>query len=390
VPRVLRLLGSIRHRFVLPSLALGLLALGAVPAPAMEPAPAADPAAPTSALSVRAPAGSFDLSGGIYLFEYLPALKGVDPKLEIYAFLLNVDAVTADQRYGLHVQTRARDSKLRSYFVSDVWFQEAYVWAKTPVGDVHAGKFYRKVGVLWDDSFFGNVQYFNGLKLNPDYGVELVGTRPARALSASPFSLDYSVQYFANNDHVAGSLPGRDVESDPTATLRDTATARLVPTWSLGAGRSLAVGLSGLSGRIERTTGATSQLSFSLSQIAGDVTLTWGPTISYVEVLEQKGIRPALAVDPASGPRLGYLDGTYLLAGVRWQALPRLNLRLNYSQVDYRDLKTTEVEVVPGVVVKLHDKLDLIVEYDGWKSEPRGGPDTFIDKSYNFVLHFSF
>jgi hypothetical protein len=346
----------------------------------------ADPA-PTPALSVRAPAGSFDLSGGIYLFQYLPALQGVDPKLEIYAFLLNVDAATADRTYGLHVQTRARDSKLRSYFVSDVWFQEAYVWAKTPAGDVHAGKFYRKVGVLWDDSFFGNVQYFNGLKLNPDYGVELVGTRPAHARSA--FSLDYSVQYFANNDHVAGSLPGRDVESDPAATLRDTATARLVPTWSLGAGRSVAVGLSGLSGRIERTAGAPGP-SFSLSQVASDVTLTWGPTVSYVEVLEQKGIRPALAVDPASGPRLGYLDGTYLLAGVRWQALPRLNLRLNYSQVDYKDLKTTEVEVVPGAIVKLHDKLDLIVEYDGWKSEPRGGPDTFIDKSYNLVLHYSF
>lgn len=363
-----------------PMLIAGLLLLGALcPAAA---ARAEEPAAAAPAPPVHAPSGSFDLSGGIYLFEYLPSLQGADPKLEIYAFLLNVDAATADRRYGLHVQTRARDSKLRSYFVSDVWFQEAYVWTKTPAGDLHAGKFYRKVGVLWDDSFFGNVQYFNGLKLNPDYGVELVGSRPL----APAFALDYSVQYFANNDHVAGSLPGRDVESDPTATARDTATARVVPTWSLGPGRSLAVGLSGLSGRIERTGAGIGGASFSLSQAAGDVTLTWGPTVSYVEVLKQHGIKPALSPDL----RLGYLDGTYLLAGVRWQALPRLNLRLSYSQVDYTDLQATEVEVVPGAVVQLHDKLDLIVEYDGWKTEPRRGPDVFIDKSYNFVLHYSF
>ncbi len=384
MPRVLRLQGRRIGRLI-PSSLCFLLALAAAPLlaadPAAEPAPAADP---TPAPTVKAPSGSFDLSGGIYLFQYLPALQGVDPKLEIYAFLLNVDAATTDRRYGLHVQTRARDSKLRSYYVSDVWFQEAYVWATTPVGDVHAGKFYRKVGVLWDDSFFGDVQYFNGLKLNPDYGVELVGTRAA----GTPFSLDYSVQYFANNDHVAGSLPGRDVESDPTATLRDTATARLVPTWSLGPGRSLAIGLSGLAGRIARTAGAPGP-SFSLSQAAGDVTLTWGPVVSYVEVLEQKGIRPDLAIDPETGPRLGYLDGTYLLAGVRWQALPRLNLRLNYSQVRYKGLDTTEVEWVPGAVVKLHEKLDLIAEYDGWRSEPRRGPDTYIDKSYDLVLHYS-
>ncbi len=349
-----------------------LLALSALAARADEPAPA---------LSVRAPAGTFDLSGGIYLFEYLPDLKGADQKFEIYAFLLNIDAASTDKSYGLHVQTRARDSKLRSYFVSDVWFQEAYVWAKTPVGDVHAGKFYRKVGVLWDDSFFGNVQYFNGLKLNPDYGVELVGKR-----AVTPrFGLDYSAQYFANNDHVAGSLPGRDVESDPTAMQRDTVTARLVPTWSLGAGRSFALGLSGLSGRIERTGGAATP-SFSLAQAAVDGTLTWGPAIAYVELLKQNGIKPELTPDL----RLGYLDGTYLLAGVRWQALPRLNLRVNYSQVDYTDLKATEVELVPGAVVTLRDKLDLIVEYDWWKSEPEHGPDTFIDKSYNLVLHDSF
>ena len=337
-----------------------------------------------AAAQVTAPKGSFQLSGGIYLFDYLPQLAGSKDKFEIYAFLLNVDAATQDQRYGLHVQTRARDSKLRSFYVSDVWFQEAYVWGKTAVGEVHAGKFYRKVGILWDDSFFGNVQYFNGLKLNPDYGVELVGSRPL----SSTFALDYSLQFLANNDKVDGSLPGRDVESDPDATLADTGTIRLAPTWTFSPGRTLAVGISGLSGRIDRT-GAAPEVgrSFRLGQVAGDITLIWGPSVSYVEILRQTGERND-AFHPFS--RLGYDDATYSLVGTRWQVCKRLNLRVNWSRVDYKGSGAKETEIVPGLVYGIAKQLDLIAEYDWWKSRPKTGPDEFIEKSYNLVLHFTF
>lgn len=367
---------------------LGLLSLLmmsglAVPAAGEEVSPAA-PAAPAVVTPVVAPNGSFKLSGGIYLFDYLPQLAGGKNKFEIYAFLLNFDAATEDQRYGLHVQTRARDSKLRSFFVSDVWFQEAYAWAKTPVGELHAGKFYRKVGILWDDSFFGNVQYFNGLKLNPDYGAELVGSRPF----APAFAVDYSLQFLANNDKVDGSLPGRDVESDPDATLADTGTIRLVPTWTFGPGRTLALGVSGLSGRIDRR-GADPAVgrSFKLGQVAGDATLTWGPSISYVEILRQTGERND-TFHPFS--RLGYDDATYYLAGTRWQVHPRLNLRVNWSRVDYKGSGAQETEIVPGLVFGIADNFKLIVEYDWWKSQPRTGPEEFIDKSYNLVLNYNF
>ncbi len=323
----------------------------------------------------------FDLGGSIYLFEYLPQLEGAREKFEIYAFVLNLDGATEDGRYGLHVQTRARDSKLRSYFVSDVWFQEAYVWAKTPVGDLHVGKVYRKVGLFWDDSFFGNVQYFNGLKLNPDYGAELVGSRPA----GEGFHLDYSAQYFVNNDKVAGSLPGRDVESDDTAELRNTVTGRVAPTWSFGPGRSLAIGLSGLSGRIARHDVAAE--SFDLRQMAGDATLTLGPWIGYAEVLDQSG-EPADAAHPHS--RLGYDDSTYYLVGTRWRPIAPLQLRLNWSQVAYDGAAATETEILPGVTYSLRDNLNLILEYDYWKTEPDHGPETFIDKSWSFVVNYVF
>ena len=317
-------------------------------------------------------------SGGIYLFEYLPTLEGAKDKFEIYAFILNVDAKNEDGKYGLHVQGRARDSKLRSFFLSNIWFQEAYAWAKTPVGDAHVGKVYRKVGIFWDDSFFGNVQYFNGLKLNPDYGAELVGSKPFAGAT-----VDYSAQYFNNNDHVAGSEPGRDVESDPNARLSGTWTARVAPAWKLSNDTKVTAGLSGLSGRIDRTNGQ----DFRMTQAAGDVTLAWRNSISYVELLHQNG--ESFDVHHPDG-RLGYDDSNYLLAGTRWQVLPRLNARVNYSRVKYRGHDETETEIVPGAVVSIRKNMSLITEYDWWRTRPHGGPASYIDKSWNFVLYYGF
>ncbi len=322
---------------------------------------------------------SVKLAGGIYLYYYDPTLAGVQDYFEVYTLYGTLNAKSADGRYGLHVDLRARDSKLRQFFTSNLWVEEAYAWTKTPVGELRAGKFYRRVGIFWDDSFFGDIQYFNGLKLNPDFGVELVGQHTARP----PLRIDYSLQFFTNNDHVAGSLDGRDVESDPNARLRDTATIRLAPRWTLPGGGSLTFGLSGLDGRIERFHGQ----GFALRQAAADLTLELGPSISYVEWLKQRG-----ELDNASHPgsRLGYDDATYWLIGTRWQVAPRLNLRVNYSRVRYVGAAATEQELVPGLVYQVRQEMQLIVEYDSWKTKPIGGPTTYLDKSFNFVIYYGF
>ena len=374
------------YRIVLVLLAAGLASSAAAqtarPAGGPKGAEGAPPQGPPA---VMAPAGSFALSGAIYLFSYVPNLRGVKDNFEIYAYLINVDATSRDGKYGLHVQTRFRDSKLRAFFLSNMWFQEAYAYRKTPAGDVRVGKFYRKVGILWDDSFFGDVQYFNGLKLNPDYGAELVGTR---TVSGKLF-VDYSGQFLANNDHVAGSLFGRDVESDPNARLLEAWTGRVVPTWKLGHGTSLGVGVSGLVGRIERTARVfpTTDWSFGIRQGAADVTFTGGPSISYAEILRQTG-EPFDAAHRESRP--GYDTATYLLLGTRWQVLPWLNARINYSQAEYDGQKATERETVPGLLFKLDKSLYCFVEYDYWKIDPDLGPDLFVDKSFNFVANYNF
>lgn len=340
---------------------------------------AATLAAETGGTTRESDKPSVKLAGGIYLYYYDPTLGGIQPYFEVYTLYGTLDAKSADGRYGLHIDTRARDSKLRSFYTSNVWIQEAYAWAKTPVGELHAGKFYRRVGIFWDDSFFGDIQYFNGLKLNPDFGVELVGKRTL----ASSLRMGYSVQLFTNNDHVNGALDGRDVESDPNARLGDTLTARLTPRWELPGGGSLTLGLSALDGRIKRLSGR----GFRLRQAAADMTLKRGPSISYIEWLNQRGER-----DNASHPssRLGYDDATYWLVGTRWQVAERLNLRLNYSRVSYRGAQATEQELVPGLVYQLRKQVQLIVEYDYWKTAPRNGPTTFLDKSFNFVVYYGF
>lgn len=318
-----------------------------------------------------------DLSGFIYLFDYLPTIKGAQDYFEIYAYGLNVDAKTADEQYGLHVQARARDSKLRSFFLTNYWFQEAYMWRQTKFGQLHVGKFYRKVGILWDDSFFGNVPYWNGLMLNPDYGAEFVGSRPM----GEKMSVDYSAQYFANNDHVAGSLPGRDVESDDNARLLEAWSGRIVPTWKLAEKSSLAIGISGYRGLIDRVEGPTVEIA----QFAGDVTLSVGPSVTYAEVLVQDG-----EDEPSGLSRLGYDSATYLLGGTRWQLHPRINARISLSQAEYDGANSTESEIIPGVVVSLAPGVSLMVEYDYWEIEPDEGDVNVIDRSFNLIGIYSF
>jgi len=328
---------------------------------------------------VYAPGGSLSLSGTLLLFDYIPTGLSAKQKFEVYAFMLNVDAATEDKQTGMHAQARFRDSKLRPFFVSNDWFQELYIYRKTPVADIHVGKFLRKVGILWDDSFFGNVQYFNGLKLNPDYGAEAVGSKNL----GGNFSADYSAQYFPNNDNVDGALNGRDVESDPNAQMHNASTVRIVPTWKFCQKSSLAIGFSGLNEQILRPAAN----SFYINQVAGDATITVGPSVSYVEVLKQNG-----ELDDANHPlsRPGYDTATYLLAGTRYQVLKWLNARMNYSQALYKGQNAREEEVVPGLVFTLDKHNFIMFEYDYWKLFPKVGADVLIDRSYNLVFGYSF
>lgn len=331
---------------------------------------------------VTTQAGSLALSGDVYLYGYAPAMPGGAPSFDLYASILNMDITSLDGLYGFHSQMRYRDDRLRSFYVSNFWFQEAYAYRKTTYGEIDVGKFYRRVGIFWDDSFFGNIQYFNGFKLNPEYGVEFRGDRSLN----KTFDVRYTAQFFPNNSNTDGSLPGRSVDSDPFAQMRNIADARVVSTWRFGENKSLALGLSALNSSLATSTGPTSD--YNVNQVAGDLTFTYGPSISYVEVLNQNGV---LDTPQAYWSRPGYDSGIYLLAGSRYQVNSWMNVRMNYSSANYVGQNSLEQEFVPGIVFTLDKNLYLIEEFDYWRITPRGGgPQALLDRSYNTVLHFIF
>ncbi len=340
----------------------------------------ADANASTSTLQLPA----IDYSGSIFLYEYMPDMPGADPSFDLYAFELNLDSANSDKTLGVHSQIRIRDDKLRSYYNSDIWFQELYIYRKTDWGNFNIGKIYRQVGLTWDNSFFGNVEYFNGLMLNTNYGAEWVDKQSI----GTAWALSESFQYFPNEGlgDTDGSLAGRDVNSDADAQLRDVVTARVTSARSLGRGRQIIVGLSGLNGNLKSLIAANRNYDFN--QLAADVTLDWAPLSIYAEVLQQNG-EPDDSQHPYS--RAGYDSATYFLGGLLAHLTDRLAAYFNYSSANYVGQNALEQELLPGATYTVAQNLNVIGEFDYWRVVPHvGGGGTLIDRSLNLVAQYNF
>jgi len=75
-------------------------------------------------------------------------------------------------KIGFHNELRWRDAGVfRSFFKTQVWTWEMYGWVDTKVGRFKGGQIWRRFGLDWDNSFWGNTAFYDGYKLNPDYGL---------------------------------------------------------------------------------------------------------------------------------------------------------------------------------------------------------------------------
>ncbi|MFW6201434.1 MAG: hypothetical protein ACOC8B_02580 [Gemmatimonadota bacterium] len=90
-----------------------------------------------------------------------------------------------------------------------------------PVLIARAGKVYQAIGRFRDGSFFGNLHYFDGLKLNPQYGIELDG-----AIGGPDPRVTYTLQYLVASDGVSGALAERDFEATRGFSERGGIVAR--------------------------------------------------------------------------------------------------------------------------------------------------------------------
>lgn len=307
--------------------------------------------------------------GGTY-FWYVDA----DPRLA-----LNNATVSA---VGAEVEARFRESsdKFRSYFYgANAWLYQAYAYADTPVGRFMGGQIWKRFGLDWDESWWGDVQYFDGLKLDTGYGFSWENTW--HPTDGNRFKLDSFVQYFISQPDVSGSLVGANPQSVPGAQERNVGVIRLVPTWQLTADSSLALGVSGLAGEIRNLTpasGDTSRLAW-----AADATYTYGHFKVFGEVDQSFGvINPNRYVSGGPSDRI-----TDTEVGAAYQYGP-VTYRLAWSAGFDANPSGHQYLWVPGVTVALTKNVTLYAEYVNWNVTNCADKRTVFENGFQLALNW--
>lgn len=116
---------------------------------------------------------------GQTMFRLTLKLRDFDrPAAELYNLRLIAERSVHPFHYVAEV--RFRQTPLRAFSPSNTWIQQAYVaWTVTPELTLSGGLIYNQLGLFWDGSWFGNLPYLNGHKLDPDMNVEAKWQRPA-------------------------------------------------------------------------------------------------------------------------------------------------------------------------------------------------------------------
>jgi hypothetical protein len=369
----------------------------AVAAPEVTPVPeTAEAAAPIAPADGAAPPGNsapseaprtllpwldnFTIGGGLILYYYQPT-KGPG-KNNVSVFFANLLLDGKWDQFALHVEPRFRDSKLRSFFDGPAWLQEAYGSGTLGPVTIKVGKEYNLLGLFWDNSFYGNIQVYDGLKLDPNYGVSLEGH------VAGAFGVDFAAQYFLVDGGSNVALANRDTLYIPGARRRNAIVGRVAPSFEFGAGK-LQVGLSAEHFEADLPGGKN-----GVTRAAADVKLSYQRLGVWAEGLLQKGRHVTdfpYPGDPSSTPPTPGLssgDNKYLLAGAEYGIGP-VTLRYNLSYANYDDVDTTELMHVPAIGVQLQQHLGLLVEYVDWTRHSDAG-DSDVDKSLNVTVNGHF
>ena len=297
-------------------------------------------------------------------------------------------------KIGAHVQARFRDSgvPLRPFYVNDdFWLWEAYGYLDTPLGRLKAGSIYRQFGLFWDDSWWGNVQYMDGLKLRSDYGVSLEDTPDFK----DGFKIDRYLQFFFAQSRVSGAILGADSDSFAGSEMCNTFLARAVPTWKLGDKQTFALGLSATVGGIDNRPTLIEYSTNRVFASPGDQTIagwavdgTWtaSPWKLFAEFSQLYGtLTPSHYI--SDGPSNRYTDG---LAGIGYTRGP-LTYRCVYSFGVYDNPYGRQGMLVPGITAKITSNVTLWFEYTYWNS--RGGSplqSSVLENGYQLVLDWHF
>lgn len=330
-----------------------------------------EPAAPAPAPALPAWLQSVTLGGGLLAWYYQPI--GVDAQDDVSIFFANLLLDGKWGRFGLHLEPRFRDTKLRPFYDGPVWLQEAYASVDLDVAELRVGKTYSQLGLFWDNSFYGNVQVYDGLKLDPDYGVSLQGNAGGKT---APFSLGWWAQYFVVDGGTNVSLPGRDTISIPRARRRNQSIGRIQPTFRFGSA-TLALGGSGEFLQAADLPGLGTQ---NVWRAAADAKLTIAGFGAWGEYTRQDGTTVTdfpVPMHPSSKIDYALFGGEYTLGPV--------TARYNASLGSYTDVAVREWMHVPAVGVAVSPNLSFLGELVIWRRYTPTG-DSFVDRSFDLTL----
>jgi hypothetical protein len=323
------------------------------------------------------------LGGGAILYYYQPLEKHQKNDLSFFYGRLDLDVNIED--FGFHLEPRFRDGKLRSFYEGPAWIEEGYAsWAFGTAAKLKVGKVYSRLGLFWDNSFYGNVQVYDGIKLAPDYGASLEGSVGER------IGVNYWAQFFLVDGRTNVSQPGRDTVSVPGARRRNEIVLNVEPFVKFGTDGMLNVG-----GSLQHLRADLPGGDDSVLRLAAHAKLTVAGFGAWGEFLHQNGRHVTafpIAGTPANAgsaavPGVASGDNSYFELGAEY-ALGVFALRYNVSYGRYADVRIHEVLHVPGISIKLIDSLKLLAELALWKRYAPGGSSD-VDKSLNVTLHAS-
>ena len=378
------------------------------------------PPAPSQAV-VKIGGGMILLYSNNYAPKYGPDGSEKKHAVDVWRASIVLDAKL--DRYGIHIEFRARDRPLRWMPVNS-WLEEMYasvdlIKPGSAYGPLvlKVGKSFMQFGRFWDNSFYGNIHLRDGLKLVPDWGLSFEGTVGA----GKTWGAKYYAQYYVvdgqtstantNRDTISIVQPGT-ANSPIGARKRDQFVLRIEPSWSKGPAMNVKLGASFQYFTADFpdtfSPAATAARSRVRDRDNTEKVMRYGADIAgqlawfgfWAEYTKQNGQHTnafpfaPVADNPATTmvneARAGSAsdDVTYWLAGANF-TYDRYTIQYNYNSATYENIlviadpagsqrRATHKEWIhnPGLSVKISDQLRFLLEFPIWRRDPVPGLPT--------------
>jgi hypothetical protein len=326
----------------------------------------------------------------------------------MFRYTMNIDADDSAELYNLRIylkktwddfvfyaEPRFRQTPLRNFSPSNIWVQQVWVGYDILQGvRARAGLINTSFSRPWDNSWFGNLPYLNGLKLDPDYGVDIGGSRDVSDLVA----VDYTLQWLPASDGLNGffsttdkmqrlnALPGDEVvldfDSTPGYGERQAIVGRLVPALKFGDFK-IAAGGSIYTSEISNPADESGR-KFA---VGAEGEISWRGAALYGEYVDTE---VSIESDALKWQHMGAGASYTWSRDSRW--LKQAQGRVNVTTTDYTrsqsfndDIEAGEFFATAGAYVRLHEMLGLTAEYVFWDFE-----DDEIVNRVEWILHAYF